>query len=128
MVSGVLCRIRGPTPQRGPRHGAAVATAALLTGLGGKGMLEISTHGLTFMPSWGQGAWHFSMTFLMLWITLGLSLLILLGIEDLVASISIELAEAEDEGLQHPAFHALCLTFMVLAWPMLLLEYVQKRS
>jgi len=68
------------------------------------------------------------MTFLMLWLTMGLSLLVMFGIEEVVTYISLDLAEASDEHANSPAYYALCLTVIVIAWPMVLLEYVQRKS
>lgn len=64
----------------------------------------------------------------MLWLTVGLSLLMLFGIEEIVTYISLDLAEAAEDRFNSPAYYALCLTIIVVAWPMVLLEYVQKRS
>jgi hypothetical protein len=66
--------------------------------------------------------------FVMLWITIGLSLLVLFGIDDLVMYISLEPTEGAEEVPHSPVYFALCLTIMVIVWPLILLEYVQKRS
>jgi hypothetical protein len=68
------------------------------------------------------------MMFLMLWLTIGLSLLVLFGIDEIVTYIALDLAEASEDRFNSPVYYALCLTLIVLAWPMVLLEYVQKRS
>ncbi|MBM3462514.1 MAG: hypothetical protein FJX76_10470 [Armatimonadetes bacterium] len=64
----------------------------------------------------------------MLWLTMGLSLLVLFGIEEIVTYISLDLAEASEDRFNHPAYYALCLTIIVIAWPMVLMEYVQRKS
>jgi hypothetical protein len=68
------------------------------------------------------------MLFLMVWLTLGLSLLMTLGIDEIVTYIALDLAEASEERWGSPTYYALCLTLIVLAWPMVLMEYVHKRS
>lgn len=71
------------------------------------------------------------MTFLTLWLTLGLSLLVLFGIDDVVAHIVMDEADACEgagEPPHGPAYLALCLTLVVVAWPVVLLEYVRTRS
>lgn len=68
------------------------------------------------------------MPFLMLWLTLGLSLLIVFGIDDIVTHIALDLAEASEERFNSPIYYALCLTLIVIVWPVVLLEYVQKKS
>lgn len=68
------------------------------------------------------------MTFLMLWLTLGLSLLILFGIDDIITHIALDAVEAAEEPVHSPLYFALCLTLIVVAWPMVLLEYVKKKS
>ena len=67
------------------------------------------------------------MHFLMLWLTLGLCLLMHFGIEEIVTYISLDLPSS-DTRPPGPFYYALCLTLIVLAWPMVLLEYVQKKS
>jgi multisubunit Na+/H+ antiporter MnhC subunit len=68
------------------------------------------------------------MLFLMLWLTMGLSLLVLFGIEEIVTYIALDVAETSEERFANPVYFALCLTIIVIAWPMVLMEYVQKRS
>ncbi|MHB2021199.1 MAG: hypothetical protein ACYCW6_30060 [Candidatus Xenobia bacterium] len=68
------------------------------------------------------------MQFLMLWLTLGLCLLMHFGIEDIVTFISLDISSSGDQPIPGPAYYAVCLTLIVLAWPMVLLEYVQKKS
>lgn len=68
------------------------------------------------------------MLFLMLWLTMGLSMLVLFGIDDIVTYIALDTADSAEESLNSPVYFALCLTLIVVAWPMVLLEYVQKKS
>lgn len=68
------------------------------------------------------------MSFLLLWLTMGLLVLLTCGIDDIVTHISLDLAEAADERFDHPVYYALCLSVIVVAWPMLLFEQMQKRS
>ncbi|NDD28227.1 MAG: hypothetical protein EB084_08185 [Proteobacteria bacterium] len=68
------------------------------------------------------------MTFLMLWLTLGLSFLVVCGIDDVVAHVSLDPGDGDEDVPRSPEFVALCLTLVVVAWPAALLEYVQRRS
>lgn len=68
------------------------------------------------------------MTFLMLWLTMGLSLLVLFGIDEVVTHIALDAVEASEEPVNGPLYFALCLTLIVVAWPVVLLEYVKKKS
>jgi hypothetical protein len=69
------------------------------------------------------------MPFVMLWLTLGLCLLMHFGIDEIVTFISLDVPTGEQPGpTPGPVYYGLCLTLIVLAWPMVLLEYVQKRG
>lgn len=69
------------------------------------------------------------MPFVMLWLTLGLCLLMHFGIEEIVTYISLDVpGSGEPMQAPGPLYYGLCLFLIVLAWPMVLMEYVQKRS
>lgn len=60
-----------------------------------------------------------------LWIALGLALLVHCGVEDTVALLAMDLAQA-GEGDGPPWLVALCLTLLVVAWPVVMVEMVRS--
>ena len=62
-----------------------------------------------------------------LWIALGMALLVYCGIEETIAVLSFDYQGQVDESGAAAAqvYFALCLTLLVIAWPVVLMEMVR---
>ena len=70
------------------------------------------------------------MVLITLWIALGLALLMYCGIEETVALLAFDYQGQLDDsgtGAAHVYF-ALCLTLLVIAWPIVLMEMVRSNQ
>jgi hypothetical protein len=63
----------------------------------------------------------------MLWLTLGLALLVHCGVEETITHLALEMPGPRDESraVGSQVYFALCLTLLVLVWPVVLLEMVR---
>jgi len=68
------------------------------------------------------------MLFITLWLTMGLAVLVVFGINEIITHIALDLADTAEERFNGPVYFALCLMLIVIVWPIVLLEYVQKKS
>lgn len=60
----------------------------------------------------------------MLWLTMGLGVLMQCGLNETIAFLGLE-SEGEVEGDEAAVYVAICLTMLVLTWPLVLLEMVR---
>ncbi len=60
------------------------------------------------------------MQFLMLWITMGLGVLVMCGVHETIASLGADAPESSTS-----VYVAMCMTLLVMVWPLVLLEMVR---
>ncbi|MBI3924404.1 MAG: hypothetical protein HY319_02585 [Armatimonadetes bacterium] len=66
------------------------------------------------------------MEFFMLWMTMGLGVLMMCGIQETIAYLGVDYAGGEEisEGATQ-VYVAFCMTLLVMIWPLVLMEMVR---